>query len=74
MADLEKIILRFKKKGFTATQLESAARAFAAQRGLTYDNYLLYHDFEEMAVFCKNSAGEETELTLPFGQLFRWLK
>lgn len=69
---MEKIVLHYRKKGYTQTQLEAAARAFAQSRGLRDSNMILYNDFEELAVFGLDEAGQRTELTLPFSQLEKW--
>ena len=48
---MEKIVLRYRKKGYTQTQLEAAAQAFAAAEGLTDANMQIYNDYEEITVF-----------------------
>ena len=47
---MEKVILRYRKKGYTQTQLEQAARKVAEAKGLRDANLALYNDFEELAV------------------------
>lgn len=69
---MEKLVLRYRKKGYTQTQLEAAARAFAQARGLRDSNMILYNDFEELAVFGLDENGQRVELTLPFSQLEKW--
>ncbi len=71
---MEKIILRYGKKGYTLTQLEAAASAFAAAQGLTDSNLEIYHDFEELAVFGEDRHGQRCEASLPFSQLERWVQ
>ena len=48
---MEKIVLRYRKKGYTQTQLEAAALAFAQAKGLEDSNMMVYNDYEEIAVF-----------------------
>ena len=71
---MEKVILRYRKKGYTHTQLEQAARKFAEAKGLRDANLELYNDFEEMAVFGIDKEGKKAEATMPFSQLERWMK
>lgn len=71
---MEKIVLRYGKKGYTLSQLEAAALAFAGEQGLENANMEIYHDFEELAVFGTDSRGQKCEAALPFSQLERWVK
>ena len=71
---MEKIILRYRKKGYTQTQLEAAAQAFAAAEGLTDANMQIYNDYEEITVFGKDAEGKQVEATLPFSKLEKWAK
>lgn len=71
---MEKIILRYGKKGYTMTQLEEAAAAFAREQGLRDANLEIYHDFEELAVFGSDQEGRRCEAALPFSQLERWVR
>lgn len=71
---MEKLVLRYRKKGYTQTQLEAAARAFAQARGLRDSNMILYNDFEELAVFGLDENGQRVELALPFSQLEKWCR
>ncbi|MBQ4578453.1 MAG: hypothetical protein IJA84_05255 [Clostridia bacterium] len=71
---MEKIILRYRKKGYTQTQLEAAAQAFAAAEGLTDANMQIYNDYEEITVFGKDAEGRQVEATLPFSKLEKWVK
>lgn len=71
---MEKIILRYRKKGYTQTQLEAAAQAFAAAEGLTEANMQIYNDYEEITVFGKDAEGKQVEATLPFSKLEKWVK
>ena len=71
---MEKIVLRYRKKGYTQTQLEAAAQAFAAAKGLQDANMQVYNDFEEITVFGVDSEGKRAEVTMPFSQLEKWAK
>ena len=71
---MEKIVLRYRKKGYTQAQLEAAAQAFAQAKGLTDANMQIYNDYEEITVFGTDSDGRKTEVTLPFTQLEKWVK
>ena len=75
---MEKIVLRYRKKGYTQTQLEAAAQAFAqafAQaKGLRDANMQVYNDFEEITVFGIDGDGKKAEVTMPFAQLEKWVK
>ena len=71
---MEKIVLRYRKKGYTQTQLEAAAQAFAAAEGLTDANMQIYNDYEEITVFGKDAEGKQVEATLPFSKLEKWVK
>ena len=71
---MEKIILRYRKKGYTQTQLEAAAQAFAQAEGLTDANMQIYNDYEEITVFGKDAQGWQVEATLPFSKLEKWAK
>ena len=71
---MEKIILRYRKKGYTQTQLEAAAQAFAQAEGLTEANMQIYNDYEEITVFGKDAEGKQVEATLPFSKLEKWAK
>ena len=55
---MEKIVLRYRKKGYTQTQLEAAAQAFAQAKGLRDANMQIYNDFEEIMVFGIDSDGK----------------
>ena len=71
---MEKIILRYRKKGYTQTQLEPAAQAFAQAEGLTDANMQIYNDYEEITVFGKDAQDRQVEATLPFSKLEKWVK
>ena len=71
---MEKIVLRYRKKGYTQTQLEAAAQAFAQAKGLQDANMQIYNDFEEITVFGIDSDGKQAEVTMPFAQLEKWAK
>ena len=71
---MEKIVLRYRKKGYTQTQLEAAAQAFAQAKGLRDANMQIYNDFEEITVFGIDSDGKQAEVTMPFAQLEKWVK
>ena len=71
---MEKIILRYRKKGYTQTQLEEAAQAFAKAEGLSEANMQVYNDYEEITVFGKDAQGRQVEATLPFSKLEKWAK
>lgn len=71
---MEKIILRYRKKGYTQTQLEAAAQAFAAAKGLSDANMQIYNDFEEITVFGTDGDGKSAEVTMPFAQLEKWVQ
>ena len=71
---MEKIILRYRKKGYTQTQLEAAAQAFAQAEGLTDANMQIYNDYEEITVFGNDAQGRQVEATLPFSKLEKWVK
>ena len=71
---MEKIILRYRKKGYTQTQLEAAALAFAQAKGLADSNMMVYNDYEEIAVFGTDKEGKKVEMSLPFTQLEKWVK
>ena len=71
---MEKIILRYRKKGYTQTQLEAAAQAFAQAEGLTDANMQIYNDYEEITVFGKDAQDRQVEATLPFSKLEKWVK
>ena len=71
---MEKIVLRYRKKGYTQTQLEAAALAFAQAKGLSDSNMIFYNDYEEIAVFGTDKAGKKVEMSLPFTQLEKWVK
>lgn len=71
---MEKIVLRYRKKGYTQTQLEAAAQAFAQAKGLSDANMQIYNDFEEIAVFGIDGDGKKAEVTMPFAQLEKWAK
>ena len=42
---MEKIVLRYRKKGSTQTPLEAAALAFAQAKGLNDSNMIVYNDY-----------------------------
>lgn len=69
-----KYVLRYRKKGYTQSQLDAAAQLFGAERGLHDVSCELYHDFEELAVFGKTQDDRPAETALPFSQLERWIK
>ena len=71
---MEKIVLRSRKKGYTQTQLEAAALAFAQAEGLEDSNMMVYNDYEEIAVFGTDKEGKKVEMSLPFTQLEKWVK
>ena len=71
---MEKIVLRYRKKGYTQTQLEAAALAFAQAKGLEDSNMMVYNDYEEIAVFGTDKEGKTVEMRLPFTQLEKWVK
>ena len=71
---MEKIVLRYRKKGYTQTQLEAAALAFAQAKGLSDSNMIVYNDYEEIAVFGTDKEGKKVEMSLPFTQLEKWVK
>ncbi|MBR4991749.1 MAG: hypothetical protein IKY86_02005 [Clostridia bacterium] len=71
---MEKIVLRYRKKGYTQTQLEAAALAFAQAKGLEDSNMMVYNDYEEIAVFGTDKEGKKVEMSLPFTQLEKWVK
>lgn len=71
---MEKIVLRYRKKGYTQTQLEAAALAFAQAKGLADSNMMVYNDYEEIAVFGTDKEGKKVEMSLPFTQLEKWVK
>lgn len=71
---MEKYVLRYRKKGYTQSQLDAAARCFGADRGLQDISCEPYHDFEELAVFGKTAEGQPAETAMPFSQLERWVK
>lgn len=71
---MEKIVLRYRKKGYTQTQLEAAALAFAQAKGLSDSNMMVYNDYEEIAVFGTDKEGKKVEMSLPFTQLEKWVK
>lgn len=71
---MEKFILRYRKKGYTQSQLDAAAQLFGAERGLHDVSCELYHDFEELAVFGRTPDERPAETALPFSQLERWIK
>ena len=71
---MEKIILRYRKKGYTQTQLEAAAQAFAQAEGLADANMQIYNDYEEITVCGKDAQGRQVEATLPFSKLEKWVK
>lgn len=71
---MEKYVLRYRKKGYTQSQLDAAAQLFGAEQGLHDISCELYHDFEELAVFGKDSEGRPGETVMPFSQLERWMK
>jgi hypothetical protein len=71
---MEKIVLRYRKKGYTQTQLEAAAQAFAQAKGLRDANMQIYNDFEEITVFGIDGDGKQAEVTMPFAQLEKWAK
>lgn len=71
---MEKIVLRYRKKGYTQTQLEAAALAFAQAKGLGDSNMMVYNDYEEIAVFGTDKEGKKVEVSLPFTQLEKWVK
>lgn len=70
----EKFVMRYRKQGYTQSQLDRVAEAFGAARGLRDCNCEVYNDFEEIAVFGKDGEGRTAEVTLPFAQLEKWLK
>ena len=71
---MEKIVLRYRKKGYTQTQLEAAALAFAQAKGLSDSNMIVYNDYEEIAVFGTDKDGNKVEQSLPFAKLEKWVK
>lgn len=71
---MEKIVLRYRKKGYTQTQLETAALAFAQAKGLSDSNMIVYNDYEEIAVFGVDKDGNKVEMSLPFAKLEKWVK
>ena len=71
---MEKIVLRYRKKGYTQTQLEAAAQAFAQAKGVHDANMQIYNDYEEITVFGLDGEGRKTEVTMPFTQLEKWVK
>ena len=71
---MEKYVLRYRKKGYTQSQLDAAARCFGADRGLQDISCEPSHDFEELAVFGKTAEGQPAETAMPFAQLERWVK
>ena len=71
---MEKIVLRYRKKGYTQSQLEAAALTFAQAKGICDSNMIVYNDYEEIAVFGTDKAGKKVEMSLPFTQLEKWVK
>ena len=71
---MENLVLKYRKKGYTQSQLEAAAQAFAAAEGLTDANMQIYNDFEEITVFGTDKDGKKVEATLPFAKLEKWVK
>ena len=71
---MEKIVLRYRKKGYTQTQLEAAALAFAQAKGLSDSNMIIYNDYEEIAVFGVDKDGNKVEMSLPLSKLEKWVK
>lgn len=69
----EKYVMRYRKKGYTQKQLDEAAQRYGLAQGLTDCNCEIYHDFEELAVFGRDSRGRTAEVTLPFAQLEKWI-
>ena len=59
---MEKIVLRYRKKGYTQTQLEAAAQAFAQAKGLRDANMQVYNHFEEITVFGIDGDGKKAEV------------
>ncbi len=71
---MEKIVLKYRKKGYTQSQLEAAALAYAQSKGLTDSNMMVYNDYEEIAVFGTDAQGKKVEDALPFSKLEKWVK
>ena len=71
---MEKIVLRYRKKGYTQSQLEAAALNFAQAKGICDSNMIVYNDYEEIAVFGVDKEGKKVEMSLPFVQLEKWVK
>ncbi len=70
----EKYVMRYRKKGYTQSQLDAVAKVYGAAQGLHDCNCEVYNDFEEIAVFGKDESDRVTEVHLAFRELEKWMK